>query len=333
MLSRRVTMLIDDRTDGLPEDDQPRAVRVTRTTGDRVFRAMAVGSGMTVLLAVGLILVFLTARGWPVLRHNGLGFITRQAERGPNYGIQGALFNTIKIGVIALVIATPISVATAIFINEYAHARVRGLLRGLIDLLAALPSIVYGLWGLLYLGPKMGGLARWIGTHLAFLPFFRGDVEIKPERSPFVAGVVVAIMCIPIITSVSREVLSQVPRDQCEAAYALGGTRWAMIREVVLPFGRSGIIGGAMLGLGRAMGETIAVLIIVSSTYQVTSNVLQPGGGTVASLIALKFGDANASDREFLAAASLLLFIMTLIVNMIARFIVNRAKNQKGLDL
>jgi phosphate transport system permease protein len=195
----------------------------------------------------------------------------------------------------------------------------------LIDLLAAIPSVIYGIWGLYWLQPHLLGTTRWLTDHLGFIPVFHTDRRVF-GNSMFVAGLVVALMILPIIASVTREVLSQVPRQRCEAALALGGTRSGMIRAVVLPFGRSGIVGAAMLGLGRAMGETIAIALILSINYRVTSQILAPGGGSVAGLIANNFGEAQGTGRSALIAAGLVLFVLTLLVNLGARVIVNRAR-------
>lgn len=319
------------------EDDQPIEILSTRTGGDRIFRALSIGSGALVLVLMGLLALFLAIEGWPALRVAGVRFLTTQdwAPDGPQrvFGVAGVLGGTVLIAVMGLALAVPVAIATALYINEYASPRIRRPMTSLIDLLAALPSLIYGIWGLFFLQPKLQGLARWMAENLGFIPFFRTNPNVGFGNSLFVCGVVVGLMILPIATSVIREVLSRAPRDQCESAYALGGTRWGMIRDVILPFGRSGIVGGAMLALGRALGETIAVTIILSATNRLTARVLEPGGGSVAALIAVEFKGAGPFELHALAAAGLSLFVLTLLVNMGARYIVNRARSEVGLAL
>jgi phosphate transport system permease protein len=272
-------------------------------------------------------------RGFEVILEEGFGFITNYDwsittdEAGnvvdSNFGLAAMLVGTILCAFIAVVIAVPISVFSALFLNFYAPNWLKRILIAVIDLMAAFPSILFGIWGFLVLMPSVEYWAKLINKYLGFIPLF----EVKPyfvTRSPFVAGVVLAIMIIPIITSVSREVFAQAPLDRIQAAYALGATRWAMIKAVVIPHGRSGVIGGAMLGLGRAMGETVAVFTVLNIVFQVNWHVLLGAGGNVASLIILKFGDASPYEIKALMAAGLVLFVMTLGVNALADFIVKR---------
>ncbi|MGH9180619.1 MAG: phosphate ABC transporter permease subunit PstC, partial [Acidimicrobiales bacterium] len=233
---------------------------------------------------------------------------------------------------IAFVLAVPVAVGTALFINDYAPPRLRGILVSLVDLLAAVPSLIYGLWGLYFLQPRLNGTTRWLADHLGFLPIFASN-RTPIGASPVVAGVVLAIMIVPIVTSVSREVLRQTPVGLREAALALGGTRWGMIRQVVLPFGRSGVVGASMLGLGRALGETIAVALILGFTFDIGLHVLEPGGSSIAGLIAVKFGEAGELERSALVAAGLVLFVLTLLVNMGARVVVGRTRPLRGMAL
>ena len=231
------------------------------------------------------------------------------------------LVGTILCSLVAVVIAVPISVFTSIFLNFYCPQWMKKFLVAVIDMMAAFPSILFGIWGFLVLMPSVEYWAKLIHKYLGFIPLF----DLKPyivTRSPFVAGVVLAIMIIPIITSVSREIFAQAPLDRIQAAYALGATRWAMIKAVVIPYGRSGVIGGAMLGLGRAMGETVAVFTVLNIVFQVNWHVLLGAGGNVASLIILKFGDASPYEIKALMAAGLVLFLLTLVVNAVANFIV-----------
>jgi phosphate transport system permease protein len=240
------------------------------------------------------------------------------------FGVGGLILGTILIAGIALAIGLPIALSMALFINEYAPARVRRILTTVVDLLAALPSLLYGVWGFLVLQKQLIPIATWLNAHLSAIPLFRLDPEAKLVKSSFVAGVVVGIMIMPIITSVARDVMAQVPREQCEGALALGGTKWGMIRDVILPYGRTGIVGATLLGFGRALGETIAVAVIVSLTFKVNWHVLSTGGGSIAALIASRFGEATPSEIRGLVAAGLALFFLTFVVNFIARRVVNR---------
>jgi phosphate transport system permease protein len=217
----------------------------------------------------------------------------------------------------------PISIATALFLNFYAPGWMKRILIAIVDMMAAFPSILFGIWGFLVLMPSAEYWAKLLHHYFGFIPLFQLQPYVV-TRSPFIAGVVLAIMIIPIITSVSREVFSQAPLDRIQAAYALGATRWGMIKAVVLPYGRSGVIGGAMLGLGRAMGETVAVFTVLNIVFQVNWHMLLGVGGNVASLIILKFGDASPYEIKALMAAGLVLFLLTLAVNAIADVIVKK---------
>ncbi|MGZ4757011.1 MAG: phosphate ABC transporter permease subunit PstC, partial [Acidimicrobiia bacterium] len=296
--------------------DAPRRIVNLRQRSDRIYRALGTTAGLATLLLLVVIGWFLLQEGLPALRQNGLDFITgtRWTDIGP-FGIAAVMYWTVVIAVIALVLALPFSIAAALFINEYAPAGARRFLVSVIDLLAAVPSILFGLWGLTVLQPHMQGVSKWISTHLDFVPFFQTDSS-NLKSSPFIAGVVVALMITPIITSIVREVFSQAPAGEKEAALAMGATRWGMIRTVVLPFGKGGIIGGAMLGLGRALGETIAVVLIISPSFIITRHILQSGGNSIASLIANRINDAHGIAINALMAAGLALFGLTLVVNL-----------------
>jgi phosphate transport system permease protein len=235
------------------------------------------------------------------------------------------LEGTLVIAVIALAVGVPLGVSMALFINEYAPSAVRGPLTSVIDLLAALPSILFGMWGRAAFANRLEPVAKFLGDHLSVLPFFRTENAAQLVQSSFIAGAVVGIMIVPIVASVSRDVMAQAPREQCEGALALGGTRWGMIREVILPFGRSGIVGAALLGFGRALGETIAVALLISPVIVLNGHVLTPGAGSIAGYIAIHFGEANALERSGLVAAGLALFMMTLVVNLVARMVVRRS--------
>ncbi len=302
---------------------------------DKVFRGVATTGGLSSLLILGLIFVFLAIQGLQVLRSEGLRFITGsdwevvQDNFGvtdlaaSKFGIAAMLIGTVICATIAVIIAVPISVLCALYLTFYAPNVIKRLMVALIDLMAAFPSILFGMWGYFVLMPHAEYWAKLLYKYFGWIPFFNMDVNIF-ERSPFIAGVVLATMIIPIITSISREIFSQTPLDRIQAAYALGATRWAMIRAVVIPYGRSGVVGGAMLGLGRAMGETVAVYTTLNLVYQINWQVLIGAGGNVASMILLKFGEAGPTETRALMAAGLALFILTLIVNSIANVIVTK---------
>lgn len=317
--------------------DEPRVIVDTPTAADLRYQRLAVGGGLTTLVLLVLIGLFLLLRSLPALRTAGPGFLTTfewnpDVVTAPRFGIAAVMFGTVVIAFIALAIALPVAVLAAVFITDYAPRRVRAVLVTLVDLLAAVPSLIFGLWGLFFLTPRIVGLSRWLDTHLDFVPFLNTD---RPQyaASAFIAGVVVALMVTPIITAVVREVFSQAPPGEKEAALALGGSRWGMIRTVVLPFGRGGIVGGAMLGLGRALGETIAVAIIISPVFDITPRILETGGNSVASLIALRFGESQEIGLSALMAAGLVLFLLTLVVNTLASVVVSRSRSGSGVEL
>jgi len=309
----------------------PRTITTEPRRSDKVFRGVVTGGGLSSLLLLGLIALFLGYRGFEVLRQEGLGFITHSDwsistdDAGnvidSHFGLAAMLVGTILCSLIAVVIALPISVLSALFLNFYAPGWLKKIMVTVIDMMAAFPSILFGIWGFLVLMPSVEYWAKLLHRYLGFIPAFDMQVPVF-TRSPFVAGVVLAIMIIPIITSVSREIFSQAPLDRIQAAYALGATRWAMIKAVVIPHGRSGVIGGAMLGLGRAMGETVAVFTVLNIVFQINWQMLLGAGGNVASLIILKFGDASPYEIKALMAAGLVLFLLTLIVNGLANLIV-----------
>lgn len=309
----------------------PREITTEPRRSDRVFRGVVTAGGLSSLVLLGLITLFLGYRGFEVIRQEGLGFITHSDwsittdDAGnvieSHFGLAAMLVGTILCSLIAVVIALPISVLCALFLNFYAPGWLKKIMVTVIDMMAAFPSILFGIWGFLVLMPSVEYWAKLLHRYLGFIPAFDMQVPVF-TRSPFVAGVVLAIMIIPIITSVSREIFSQAPLDRIQAAYALGATRWAMIKAVVIPHGRSGVIGGAMLGLGRAMGETVAVFTVLNIVFQINWQMLLGAGGNVASLIILKFGDASPYEIKALMAAGLVLFLLTLIVNGLANLIV-----------
>jgi phosphate transport system permease protein len=309
----------------------PREISTEPRRSDKVFRGVVSVGGLSSLVILGLIAAFLAYRGYEVLRQEGIGFITKAEwaittddagnKLESHFGLSAMLVGTILCSLVAVVIALPISVFSALFLNFYAPSWMKKILVTIIDMMAAFPSILFGIWGFLVLMPSVEYWGKLINKYLGWIPLF----EVKPyffTRSPFVAGVVLAIMIIPIITSVSREIFAQAPLDRIQAAFALGATRWAMIKAVVIPHGRSGVIGGAMLGLGRAMGETVAVYTVLNIVFQINWHVLLGAGGNVASLIILKFGEASPYEIKALMAAGLVLFLLTLLVNALANLIV-----------
>ena len=311
----------------------PREITTQPRRSDRIFRQIVTTGGLSSLAILSLITIFLGYRGFEVLRQEGFAFITSSDwnittdDAGnvvdSHFGLAAMLVGTILCAFIAVAIALPISIASALFLNFYAPQWMKKFLVAIVDMMAAFPSILFGIWGFLVLMPSAEYWAKLLHHYFGFIPLFKLEPYVV-TRSPFIAGVVLAIMIIPIITSVSREVFSQAPLDRIQAAYALGATRWGMIKAVVLPYGRSGVIGGAMLGLGRAMGETVAVFTVLNIVFQVNWHMLLGVGGNVASLIILKFGDASPYEIEALMAAGLVLFLLTLAVNAIADVIVKK---------
>lgn len=328
---------IDDRQVEAPEPSA-RKVGVHPGAGDRAFRILLYLSGAAVLAIMAAVGVFLAIQAVDALRITGLDFFTTQPWQPASgeYGILAVLGFTIAIAIIAVTIAIPISLGTALFITEVAPPRLRGTLVALVDLMAAVPSVVYGLWGAFLLQRYIVDLARWMHTWLGWIPFFDvpgGDPDdplsslTVYSASTFIAGIVVSMMVIPIQASVMREVFSQVPIGEREGAYALGSTRWGMITVVAMPFARGGIIGGTMLGLGRALGETIAVVLIISPRFDFTIHVLESGSNSVSALIASRYAEASDLELSALFAAGLALFLITLVVNFTASYFVSRSRS------
>jgi phosphate transport system permease protein len=325
-------MATDTTVLDVPAEDRPRVVTNRLSGTDLAFRAGVRLAGLLVLAITGLIAAFLVIRASSTLQAVGWRFLTnfQWVLNANKLGVGAILPDTFWIAATALIFAVPIALTAAIFISEYAPYALRRPLIALIDLMAAIPSILYGIWGFFWLMPRFVGTERWISDHLGFIPFLKVPGAYQPgnfEDSTFLAGVVVALMVIPIVASLSREVFSQAPQGEREAAYALGATRWGMIRTVVLPYGRGGAIGAVMLGFGRAMGETIVVAIIISQVFTIVTHPLETGGNSIAALIAQDYGDASPAMITALIAAGLVLFVVTLIVNAIAAVIVARARS------
>jgi phosphate transport system permease protein len=335
-----MTTLIDLRPAGsAPEpDDAPRPIRRSLSVPDRIFRWGTTGIGAVVLVLIGAVGLFLGYQLIPTMHDYGLRFFT-QNQWNPQLnmlGISSVLIGTVEVAIIAIVISFPLALLTALYISEYAPSWLRGALVSMIDLMAAIPSIIYAVWGLFLINPHALYLGRWINEYLGWIPLFH--VQNGQPRapvfnlsvyssSPFIAGMVVSMMVIPLACAVMLGVFRQAPISEREGAYALGSTRWGMIRTVVLPFGRGGIIGGTMLALGRALGETVAVLLILSPNFDIKLRPLELGGITTASLIANYFGDATSGQLSALLAAGFVLFVITIVVNTIAAMIVARSRS------
>lgn len=299
---------------------------------DKVFRSIVSTVALSAFAILALIGAFLAIRGFETFKSQGWHFITGyeweviQDESGnitAKFGIGAMLVGTVLIAMVALAVGVPLSIMTALFLTFYAPERIKKLLVAIVDLMAAFPSILYGLWGYFVLMPMAIYWAKLLNKYLDWIPIFKVP-EAFFERSPFIAGLVLAIMIIPIVTSVAREIFSQTPPDRIQAAYALGATRWSMIKSVALPFGSSGVIGGAMLGLGRAFGETVAVFTVLNIVFKANFQILFGMGGNIASMIVLKWGEASPIETKALLASGFVLFVLTLAVNFAADFIVKR---------
>ncbi|MGW6745339.1 phosphate ABC transporter permease subunit PstC [Streptomyces sp. NPDC055025] len=326
-----------------PAVDSSRVLYADPGLPDRIFRGVARGGGGLVLAVMLLVGGFLLYRAWPALDRARWSFLTTEAWEpdAGNFGIAAVMVGTVLIALVAIVVAVPLAVCAALYISEYARPGIRSTLISVVDLMAAVPSVVYGLWGLFFFEGAILPTARWIATYLGWFPPF-SVVGTDPNdplstatvytSSTLIAGIVVGFMVAPVICSVMREVFTQAPAGEREGAYALGATRWGMIRSVVLPFGKGGMIGGTMLGLGRALGETIAVYLIISPVFVIQWHIIQSGTSSVSSLIALRYGEASPFAMSALMAAGLALFVMTLIVNFAASSIVARSRSGAASD-
>ncbi|WP_028804317.1 phosphate ABC transporter permease subunit PstC [Streptomyces sp. 142MFCol3.1] len=324
-----------------PPPTPPRSTAVHKRTahggtrpGDRVFLGLSRGSGILLLVIMAAIAVFLTYRAALAISKDDANFLTafewNTNLEPPTFGIAVLAFGTVVSAIIAMALAVPVAVGIALFITHYAPRKLGGPIAYVIDLLAAVPSIVYGLWGAIVLVPHMTGLFGWLDHYFGWTGIF--EWQGGAPRSMLTVGILLAIMILPIITNVSREVFRQAPQMHQEAALALGATRWEVIRMSVLPFGRSGVISASMLGLGRALGETMAVATVLSPTFDISASLLDPGGGTFAQNIASKFNEATTFGQDALIASGLVLFVITLLVNGAARVIINRRKEYSGAN-
>lgn len=328
---------------GAPVEDQPRVISPGLTTGDHIFRRGSTVVGLTVLMITGAIGVFLGYQSIPTLQRYGLNFLVENqwVPEDDIVGISSVLLGTLQVALLALLMAFPLALATALYITEYAPARIRSALVSLIDLMAAIPSIVWGLWGFFLIQPHAIGIARWLTEYMSWVPFFHVDTDpsaamwaqTRFTASVFIASIPVAMMVLPMACAVMRGVFAQAPAGEREAALALGGTQWGAIRAVVIPFGRGGIIGGTMLALGRALGETIAVVLIISPDFDLKVRPLEVGTQTVSALIAGRFGEATSAQLSALLTAGFVLFLITLVVNTVAAVFVNRSRSGSATEL
>ena len=310
-----------------PDQAAPRTGTASQRLGDRVFSGLSTSAGVLILLTLAGVALFLVTESLPAL--------TAGAEELPGDGgfvdyLAPLLFGTVLAAVLALLIATPLSIGIALFISHYAPRRVARTLGYLTDLLAAIPSVIYGLWGAIVLAPYVVPSYQWLERTLGFLPFFGAPVS-NTGRTILTAGVVLSVMILPIMAAINREVFLQTPALHEEAALALGATRWEMIRMTVIPYGKSGVIGGAMLGLGRALGETIAVLLVLSASGGISLNLIgQANPPTIPSNIAGQFPEATGLEINVLVATGLVLFVLTFIINFAARAVVARRAEFDG---
>ena len=313
----------------------PREITTEPRFTDKVFRGVVTSGGLLAGLLLGLIGFFLVFNGFEAMRAAGLSFITGfdwvdaipEDGQAASYGIGAMLYGTIVTGILAMIMGVPVAVGTALFLSYYAPEWIKNPMVVVVDVMAAIPSIVYGLWGYFVLMPHAEYWAKLIHKYLGFIPLFDMPAPVF-TRSPFIAGLVLAIMIIPIVTAVSREVFAQTPLERIQAAYALGATKWSMIKAVVFPYGRGGVIGGAMLGLGRALGETVAVYTVLNLVYDIRIEVLLSAGGSVASMIVNKFGEADPVELQALMGAGFVLFMVTLLVNFLANYIINKTARE-----
>ena len=300
--------------------------------GDKwFFRSTSIAAHFAFVL-VALILTFLLLQAWPALQSQGLGFITGNTwapdQKPVVLQLGPMLWGSILIAFVGILIATPMAISMAYLIVFMLPKGLAKIFTTLVDLLAALPSVVIGLWGLLVFTPVAGEWGTVLNTYLGWIPIFHVDnKENGFLHSPFIAGWIVAVMIVPIITSVTREIFSQLDRDLINGALALGGSRLSTFRKVILPTSSGGVVGGVLLGLGRAVGETVAIFYVLNLTMDINwDQLLEPHGGAVASWILARFGEASGAEKQGLMAAGLVLFVITLFINFLANYIVNRAQ-------
>ena len=297
------------------------ALNRSRRRADSLFSGIVKAAGLVIVIVLTGVALFLLVEGLPAVTASGEDL---PGGQGFLSYVWPLLFGTLLSSAIALIVATPLSVGIALFLTHYAPPKIAAPFGYLVDLLAAVPSVVIGLWGANFLGTHLVPVYTWLGEHLSWIPLFSGPASAT-GRTMLTAGLVLAIMILPIVTALCREVFRQAPRLQKEAALALGATRWEMLREVVLPFGRSGIISATLLGLGRALGETMAVALVLSASGAVTFNLIGSSNpSTIAANVALKFPESTGIDVNLLIATGLVLFVITFLVNFLGRAAVRR---------
>lgn len=303
--------------------------RISTRRGDRVFAGLSTGAGILILIVLAGVALFLVRESIPVLT---AGSEEIPGDEGFGSYVAPLVFGTVLSSVIALLLATPLAIAIALFISHFAARRLAQGLGYLVDLLAAVPSVIYGLWGIATLAPLLVDVYDWLEENLGFIPIFEGPAS-STGRTILTAGVVLAVMILPIMTAICREVFLQVPVLHEEAALALGATRWEMIQMSVIPYGKSGIVSAALLGLGRALGETIAVATVLSVGGGISFNLISSSNpSTIAANIALQFPEASGIDVNVLIATGLVLFAITLAVNLAARAFINRRREFSGAN-
>jgi phosphate transport system permease protein len=316
------------------EFDRPVTIPSTDSKADKVFRSLLRASAALVLVLLAATGTFLAVNGWQSLHRVGIHFITANAwdPTRVQFGVGSLIIGSIAIAVVAVALAFPVSLATALMINEYAPARIRPILTSTVDVLATVPSIIYGFWGLEVVTYIQAPWARWICRYFGFVAFFRspspGQSPTSFGKSIFATALVCTLTLIPIITSVSREVMAQAPRDACEAALGLGGTRWGMVTNVILPFSRNGIVGAGLLAFGRGLGETMIVALMLSPANIITAKIMGPNGlGSIAGQITNSFVDSNPLTESALILAGLCLLLVTLLVGAMARVVLVRSSS------
>jgi len=302
----------------------------SKRRGDATFKGVTLAAGALVFVVLGAIAVFLVVKAVPALQADKSSFWTTQIwdpDGTAHFGIAALAFGTLLTSFLALAMAVPVALGVSLYVTQYAPRRLATLLGYATDMLAAVPSVVYGLWGVFFLLPHMIGTQVFLARYLGWIPLFadKNNQVSSYSKSVFGASVVLAIMILPIIAAISREIFRQVDPAQREAALALGATRWEMIRTAVLPPSWPGVTSAVMLGLGRALGETIAVALVIGNVYKIDWHTLIPGGHTIAANIANRFGEAGATGRSALIASGLVLFVITLAVNLVARYVIYRA--------
>jgi phosphate transport system permease protein len=313
-----------------PRGAGPARVKVKARPADRIFFGLSIGSAGLIMVILAAVAVFLIIQAVPAIAANWQS--NPDLSAGPTAGyanfwsyVGPLIWGTLWASAIALVLGAPVAIGIALFISHYAPRRIAGVLGYLVDLLAAVPSIVFGLWGIIVIRPLLLPLTTWLNHNLGWIPIFGG--QASTTGSTILAGaVVLAVMILPIISSISREIFLQTPRLHEEAALALGATKWEMIKLAVLPYARSGVVSATLLGLGRALGETMAIALIISPSIQFSLHILTEGQNsqTIAANIALNFQAADGLQREALIGTGLMLFVISLAVNMVARLIVSR---------